>query len=91
LNQCYAVGGDLFLSELLSIELPEARNYRVAEWASRERGICLNQRHLDLRIQPLDLSGASGSREASANDDDAGAPLCYRRRTDERNRSRRGG
>jgi len=67
---------------LLSIELAEASNYRVAEWASCECGICLNQRHLDFRIESLELPGAGGSGEASANDDDASSPLRYRRCTD---------
>jgi hypothetical protein len=63
---------------LLSIELAQAGNYRVAEWASCECGICLNQRHLDLRIETLELPGAGGSGEASANDDDASSTLRYR-------------
>ena len=61
---------------LLSIELAEAGNYRVAEGAGCECGICLNQRHLDFRIESFELPGAGSSREASANDDDAGQPLA---------------
>jgi hypothetical protein len=64
---------------LLGIELAEAGNNRVAEGTGCECGICLNQRDLNFWIEAPELTRAGGSGETSANDDDAGDSLRYRR------------
>jgi hypothetical protein len=86
-----AFGAQRVIAETLRRDRAQSRDDGVAERASREDRVHLDQGHGGSGLDALHLSGANGAGEAAADSDEARPPLrdCRRRSCEQRRRSRR--
>ena len=75
----HAAGGNLFIAELLRLDIAQSRDHLVAERTGGESPVRFDERHLQFGIDLSQGARATGAAKAAADDDHAGAGLRIRR------------